>query len=413
MDKYNNLDIYNRKYPQKDIENEYLKRKEAYGTLNTKLKIRTVNKREYAQTFELFCVNIPQIISLKNQIYQHSKEINQLVQTLPQIVSDKFINKLMINEIQSTNEVEGVKSTRKEINEALLTLEHEEQNVRFLSTVKQYVLIKHEDFIQIDTPNDIRNLYDKLVLDEIDPSDLPDGDLFRDGAVRIGDEVHTVHTPKSTEKDILNDLYQFIDFQNKFIDYDPLVVVSIMHYYFEYIHPFYDGNGRLGRYIFCSQISQYIDKYTALSFSYMVNQNKKDYYREFANVTKARNYGEMTLFVEMMLSYLEQGQQSVLEYLKESINYVNYVEKLLREGPFTEIQRQLLFLLFIIYKFDDDSEGIEKNDLIDFYLSNHKVSANQIKREIDALEEQGYIIKRKKRPIKYVLSDQILNDYHL
>ena len=63
----------------------------------------------------------------------------------------------------------------------------------------------------------------------------------------------------------------------EFLKYDEAPeVFKIMasHFIFEYLHPFYDGNGRVGRYILAKLLSNNLDPFTALTFSYTVNNNK-------------------------------------------------------------------------------------------------------------------------------------------
>ncbi|MFP4012137.1 MAG: Fic family protein [Spirochaetaceae bacterium] len=56
----------------------------------------------------------------------------------------------------------------------------------------------------------------------------------------------TVYTPPDNEQTIRNLLANLEHYINSEADTDPLVKMTIIHYQFESIHPFYDGNGRLG-----------------------------------------------------------------------------------------------------------------------------------------------------------------------
>ena len=63
-----------------------------------------------------------------------------------------------------------------------------------------------------------------------------------------GEIVYTPPQDYETIQDLMTNLEQFIN-DNSISDFDPLVKMAIIHYQFESIHPFYDGNGRTGRII--------------------------------------------------------------------------------------------------------------------------------------------------------------------
>jgi len=63
-----------------------------------------------------------------------------------------------------------------------------------------------------------------------------------------GEIVYTPPQEYETILDLMKDLEQFLN-DNSISDFDPLIKMGIIHYQFESIHPFYDGNGRTGRII--------------------------------------------------------------------------------------------------------------------------------------------------------------------
>lgn len=106
---------------------------------------------------------------------------------------------------------------------------------------------------------DIRKLYDEILYHEIaldDVNNLPDGTLFRKNTVHVfRKSEHFIHegvNPESKIIEYLNESLKILNNQN----IDPYIRISIFHYFFAYIHPFYDGNGRLARFISSYELSK-------------------------------------------------------------------------------------------------------------------------------------------------------------
>ena len=96
----------------------------------------------------------------------------------------------LIDEIVITNEIEGVRSTRREIGDVLERLEENDKRGRFHGLVQKYQMLSREEDIAICTCADVRSIYDDLVLDEVardNPDHVPDGTLFRKGPVSVCD----------------------------------------------------------------------------------------------------------------------------------------------------------------------------------------------------------------------------------
>ena len=134
-------------------------------------------------------------------------------------------------------------------------------------------------------------------------------------------------------------------------DCDPMVKMAIIHYQFESIHPFYDGNGRTGRII--NILYLIIEKLQNLPILYLSNyiiQNKADYYRLLQELRDYENWEEWLLFMihgiektaRETIELIIQIRELLMEYKhKLRDNYKFYSQDLLNnlfKHPYTKIE---------------------------------------------------------------------------
>lgn len=108
-----------------------------------------------------------------------------------------------------------------------------------------------------------------------------------------------IYTPPEGEDRILGLLKNYEDHYNSFDgDVDPLVNLAILHYQFEAIHPFLDGNGRTGRILMVLHciLSQRLEL-PILFLSGYINQHRTEYYRLLDLVTTESAWKEWILFI--------------------------------------------------------------------------------------------------------------------
>ena len=184
-----------------------------------------------------------------------------------------------------------------------------------------------------------------------------------------------------------------------------LVKASISHFFFEYIHPFYDGNGRFGRYLLSLYLARKLDILTAFSVSYSISKNLDDYYKSFVEVEDVNNYGEITFFVENILKTIKSGQEMIIELLNDSIIRFNHSMEILNEisKNLSEKENIMLQIYLQNYLFNDYGE-ITNIELTDIIGGSTQQTINKYTQE---LEKKGYLIKIKQRPLTYTLSNKI------
>ena len=415
--KYENLiKLY---YKKQNIEEEYIKRIENPSTFITDLKINPMKRENkiFEKEYNLFYVNLMEHTLLQEKIMENSKKIISLSNPneFPKIAITEIINKILSNELYKTNRMEGIETVKSEIYSSL----KEDRKISKKSNkldgiVKKYKDImeeKFEDTQHIDSLSSFRKIYDEMFEDfEKSGNYKLDGKYFRKDTVKIINSVgKIIHVGINGEEVIEKNMEDLIQFMNR-KDIPFLVKVSISHFFFEYIHPFYDGNGRFGRYLLSLYLARKLDILTAFSVSYSISKNLDDYYKSFIEVEDTNNYGEITLFVENILKIIKKGQEEIIKLLNVSIMKLNYSREIFEEitKDLSEKEKVILFVYLQNYLFND-FEKITNIELT-FVIKNfnkQNITQQTINKYTQDLEKKGYLIKIKQRPLTYILSEKI------
>lgn len=319
-----------------------------------------------------FIFNTNEITKLLVKIYKTINKINLLRTHLPNIAINSYIIKSLKDEIALTNEIEGVRSTRKEIEDAIDSIKND-KSAKFKGLVDKYFKLISNEIIPLNNCKDIRTIYDALVLPEIEKENLPDGILFRKEPVQVVSATQKEkHRGIMPESKIIESLDLCLDFL-KSDDIDSLIKISAFHYLFGYIHPFYDGNGRTSRFISSYLIKNELDVLLALKLSYTVKNNINKYYKAFDVCNDRKNKGDITFFVVTFLELLSQASDDLytkIADLNDQLNYYNnIINTLVNEKVLNDKQAECIFILCQNRLFDDTymnmntlTELLEKSD---------------------------------------------------
>ena len=124
-------------------------------------------------------------------------------------------------------------------------------------------------------------------------------------------------------------------------DVHPLIKSCVFHYEFEFIHPFTDGNGRIGRFWQSLILSKWNNIFSCLPIETVIYENQQEYYELLNNADK---FGDSTQFIEFMLKALKKAlKQFVLPTPCGGNEYVKKLVKVIgtREMSTTEIMAKL------------------------------------------------------------------------
>lgn len=147
---------------------------------------------------------------------------------------------------------------------------------------------------QPSNESDLLNAHKKLMLGL-----MPDAGMWRSGdvGVMLGDKVVHMAPPAHKVPSLMKDLLTWL----KQTDYSPLIASCIFHYEFEFIHPFSDGNGRLGRLWQTLILSKWREIFINIPVESIVYQYQSDYYQAINLSTKQ---SDCAPFVEFMLQMI-------------------------------------------------------------------------------------------------------------
>lgn len=385
----------------------YLKRLESTSAIVTDLEIYPFSPKKQTRVFTdkypLFVMVIPDMLPLIEEIYKNSKTLESIGMDLPGIANDRLLVDLMIDEIQSTNDIEGVKSTRSEINAAYEAKPG--SDIRFGGIVHLYSSMRENEKIEINKLEDFRKIYDELVYSEIDEEDKPDGELFRTGPVYVQAGNTKFHQGDADEDTIKNNLLKLIQFMNQ-SDISYLFKSIITHYFFEYIHPFYDGNGRMGRFLLSRYLARKVDIYTGMSFSQGVFINKALYEKSFSEVSHPRNNGELTYFVIDMMKIIISGQEKIIKKMKLLQKQLKNAHSYIKEFGWNDQKSEILYIFFQNSFYGAFDSGITNMSLFES-LKTKGFTEYSIKKVTKELHDEGYLTQIGKSPITYILNDEI------
>lgn len=335
------------------------------------------------------CSNF-EMMHLIEQIYYYNQLImnNLSNNEVPHVFTNWMRNRTLVEEIVMTNEIEGVISTRQEIG-SMLETKKPKKYLRFYGILNKYrEIINKETFKQVNDSQDVRKLYDKILIQDIkdnNPSLLPDGDIFRKEGVDVRSTSKVIHKGLSPESNIIKNMDISLDFLNNEL-YPLLVRVAAFHYLFCFIHPFYDGNGRMARFISSYYLSEELNEYVALQLATSIKKHQSDYYNAFKVTNDSRNHDDLTYFVIAFLEILLKGLKDFENSIHDKINKYNYYNHKLNACLIdNEIEKEILRCILQDSLFDSTYCTVE---YIEKFV---KKSKPTIRKYLADLETKNYI----------------------
>lgn len=158
------------------------------------------------------------------------------------------------------------------------------------------------------------------------------------------------------------------------------VRAALAHLYFESIHPFEDGNGRIGRAIAEKALSQTIGRPILMSLSQTIEAEKRNYY---AALEQAQRGNEVSDWLRYFVTLVHQAQVSARELVDFTLHKVNFIDR--HRAAMNE--RQLKAILKML----ESPEGFQGGMTARKYVSITKASKATATRDLQLLVESGIL----------------------
>ncbi len=226
-----------------------------------------------------------------------------------------------IKTITGTLQIEGNTLSEKQVTailEGKRVLGSVKEVAEVQGAVKIYEKIALYDFKKINHLLDVHH----LLMGDI----LTNAGQFRSGDVGVYGKMGITHIapPASRVVALMQDLFQWL---NQAEDH-PLIQSCVFHYEFEFIHPFSDGNGRMGRFWQSVILNSWKPVFALIPVESMVRDHQQEYYHA---LEQSERTGESTIFIEFMLDIILHVIQDVMAQSDQvSAQVSDQVKKLLK-----------------------------------------------------------------------------------
>jgi len=249
---------------------------------------------------------------LKNLPSAHAAlaELKGIASTIPN--QSILINTLGLQEAKDSSAIENIITTHDDLYKSELNLD----SFKSLDAkeVQNYIEAMRKGF-ELTSKSGIITNKTILQVQEILEGNKAGFRKLPGTTLKNSSTVQTINTPPQDPEEVkrlMTNLEIFINDRN-LCDFDPLVKMAIIHYQFESIHPFYDGNGRTGRII--NILYLIIEKLQNLPILYLSNyiiKNKSNYYRLLQEVREKNNWEEWLLF---MIKGIDQTSRETIDLI--------------------------------------------------------------------------------------------------
>jgi len=317
-------------------------------------------------------------------------KLNGVAKIIPN--SAILINSLVLQEAKDSSAIENIITTHDELFRAGVDVSDITNEAKEVQNYRQALLKGYE----LVTSN--KMLLKKYIIEiqqELEQNNAgvrrQSGTVLKNAAT--GEVVFTPPQDYERIQELLDNLERYINEENEI---DPLINMAIIHYQFESIHPFYDGNGRTGRIInILYLVLKDLLELPILYLSRYIIQNKADYYRLLQEVRTKENWEEWVLY---MLDGVEKTSLSTIELINDIYELMDKTQTTIKEKLPKIYSKDLVEILFV-----------HPYTKIEFLVDGLGVTRKTASKYLSELEQIGIVKNIQIKNSKFFINEELFN----
>lgn len=293
--------------------------------------------------FNDYDLKTPKILEALNEATRSLAELKGLASSIPN--QHILINAITINEAKDSSAIENIVTTHDSIYKVLTESGFKEEAAKEIVDYRSaiwrgYEIIKEKGFISTNVLVELQSMIEP---NKTGIRKTPGTNLVNS---KTGEIIYTPPQAESEIRDLLKNLEDYIN--NNGDEVDPLIKMALIHYQFETIHPFYDGNGRTGRILnVLYLVLNNLLTSPILYLSNYINKSKDTYYKLFNEFRENNKYEEWIIYI---LKGIEVTSKNTIDLIKQIQNEMeSYKEKFMTKLPKIYSDELLYSLFYEVY----------------------------------------------------------------
>lgn len=293
--------------------------------------------------FNDYDLKTPKILEALNEATRSLAELKGLASSIPN--QHILINAITINEAKDSSAIENIVTTHDSIYKVLTESGFKEEAAKevvdYRSAIwRGYEIIKEKGFISTNVLVELQSMIEP---NKTGIRKTPGTNLVNS---KTGEIIYTPPQAESEIRDLLKNLEDYIN--NNGDEVDPLIKMGLIHYQFETIHPFYDGNGRTGRILnVLYLVLNNLLTSPILYLSNYINKSKDTYYKLFNEFRENNKYEEWIIYI---LKGIEVTSKNTIDLIKQIQNEMeSYKEEFMTKLPKIYSDELLYSLFYEVY----------------------------------------------------------------